>query len=322
MTVGTAENGTVQLAYEIIGSGSGEPLLLLMGLDSSMRWWPDGFCRELAGRGFAVIRFDYRDVGRSVRAVRATEAGTSRARAPYSILDMVADTTCVLDGLGVPSAHLVGYSLGASIALATALHRPDRVRSVASISGLPRGYRLAEAARYVDPLGLARMLRVATRRPRTREGHVRQQVAIARMQASRRFPFDERWARATADQVCADGPGDPAGAARQLAAIRTEARALRHPERITVPLLAVHGADDPLLRPSGAAALARAVPGGRAVVFPGMGHEIPRRLWAAIADEIVRNARRPRVLMDRDGGHGPASAPRDDARSQCDDLSA
>lgn len=208
----------------------------------------------------------------------------------------MADSVAVLDELALPSAHLVGHSLGASIALATALHRPERVRTVASISGLPRGFRVAEAARYVDLLGLARMLPVSARRPRTREQHVRQQVTLARMLASPRFPFDEHWARTTAKDVVADGPGDPATAARQLSAIRAEARALRHPERIGVPLLALHGADDPLVRPSAAAALARAVPDGRAVVFAGMGHEIPRRLWAALADEIVRNADRSRVL--------------------------
>jgi pimeloyl-ACP methyl ester carboxylesterase len=303
MTVGTAGNGTVRLAYEIIGPDNGEPLMLMMGLDSSMRWWPDGFCLHLAERGFAVIRFDFRDVGRSsrtlgrsARAVRRTGRGTGWACAPYSTLDLVADAVAVLDELGVRSAHLVGHSLGASIALATALHRPERARTVVSISGLPRGFRVAEAARYLDLLGLARMLPVTARRPRTREQHVRQQVTLARMLASRRFPFDEQWARTTAKEVVADGPGDPVTAARQLAAIRAEARVLRHPERIGVPLLALHGADDPLVRPSAAAALARAVPDGRAIVFAGMGHEIPSRLWEAIADEIVRNADRSRVL--------------------------
>lgn len=310
MAVGATRNGTVQLAYESIGPADGEPLLLLMGLDSPMRWWPDGFCFELADRGFAVARFDHRDTGRSTRGTgRSTRGagsstrgtgrpggGAGRAAVPYSTLDMVADAAAVLDALGWSAAHLVGHSLGASVALATALTRPERVRTLVSVSGLPRGYRLAEAARYIDPVGLARMLRVTARRPRTREQDVRRQVALARMQASPRHPFDERWARETAKQVAADGPGDPAAAARQLAAIRSDARVLRHPERVGVPLLALHGADDPLLRPSAAAALARAVPDGRAVVFAGMGHEVPRRLWPAIAEEIARNADRARVL--------------------------
>jgi pimeloyl-ACP methyl ester carboxylesterase len=293
MAVHKARNGSVELAYETVvapGGRGGEPLLLIMGLDSPMRWWPDGFCFELADRGFSVARFDNRDTGRSTRTVGRSSGGTSWATAGYSAQDMIEDARAVLDALEWPSAHLVGQSLGASIAIGLGLRHPDRVRTIVSLSGLPRGYRLAEAARYVDPIGLARLARVTARHPRTREQHVRQQVELARMQAARSQPFDERWARETAKLVTGDCPGDPATPARQLAAIRTGSRLLRHPERLNVPLLAIHGAEDPLLRPSAAAALAGAVPGGRAVVFAGMGHEVPRRLWPALADEIARNA--------------------------------
>jgi len=296
MAVHRARNGHVELAYEVIGAPGGEPLLLIMGLDSPMRWWPDGFCLELAERGFTVARFDNRDTGRSTRTAGRVGECTSRAATAYSAHDLFDDVCAVLDALGWPSAHLVGQSLGASIAIGLGLRHPDRTRTIVSLSGLPRGYRLAEAARYVDLVGLARMARVTARRPRTREQDVRQQVALARMQAARSQPFDERWARETAEQVTADGPADQATAARQLTAIRAGSPLLRHPERLTVPLLAIHGAEDPLLRPSAAAALARAVPEGRALVLAGMGHEVPRRLWPALADEIARNADRAHVL--------------------------
>jgi pimeloyl-ACP methyl ester carboxylesterase len=295
MTVESARNGSVELAYEVVGPAGGEPLLLVMGLDSPMRWWPDGFCRELVDRGFTVVRFDNRDTGRSTRTV-GRPCGGARWAAAYSAQDLIEDARAVLDALEWPGAHVVGHSLGASIAIGLGLHHPDRVRTITSLSGLPRGYRLAEAARYVDPRGFLRMARVTARRPLTREQEVRQQVALARMQAAQSQPFDELWARETATHVTADGPTDPATAARQLTAIRTGSRLLRHPERLTAPLLAIHGAEDPLLRPSAAAALARAVPGGRAIVFGDMGHEVPRRLWPALADAIARNACRARVL--------------------------
>ena len=292
-TVHRARNGAVELAYEIVGPPGGEPLLLIMGLDSPMRWWPDGFCFALADRGFTVARFDNRGIGRSSRGPgRAGGAG-------YSLLDMVEDTAAVLDALGWSDAHLVGQSLGASVAIGFGLRHPARVRTITSISALPRGYRLAEAARYVDPRGFLRMARVTARRARTREQEVRRQVALARMQAAGSQPFDELWARDTARLVAADGLGDPAGAARQIAAVRAGFRLLRRPERLPVPLVALHGAEDPLVRPSSAAALARAVPGGRAIVFAGMGHELPRRLWPALADEVTRNAERASSRSER-----------------------
>jgi pimeloyl-ACP methyl ester carboxylesterase len=313
MTVESARNGSVELAYEVVGRRGGEPLLLVMGLDAPMHWWPDGFCRELVDRGFTVVRFDNRDTGRSsrvparfdhrgggaggsARTVGRPCGGANRALAAYSAQDLIEDARAVLDALEWPTAHVVGHSLGASIAIGLGLHHPNRVRTITSLSGLPRGYRLAEAARYVDLRGFLRMARVTARRARTREQELRQQVALARMQAAQSQPFDEIWARETAAQVVADGPSDPATAARQLTAIRTGSRLLRHPERLTAPLLAIHGAEDPLVRPSAAAALARAVPGGRAILFGDMGHEIPRRLWSALADAIARNACRARVL--------------------------
>ncbi|MFC7763054.1 alpha/beta fold hydrolase [Catellatospora bangladeshensis] len=65
MTVQTTHHGDVAVAYETFGPAGGEPLLLIMGLDYQMVWWPDGFCQALADRGFHVARFDNRDAGLS-----------------------------------------------------------------------------------------------------------------------------------------------------------------------------------------------------------------------------------------------------------------
>jgi pimeloyl-ACP methyl ester carboxylesterase len=84
MTVCKARNGSVEPAYEVVGPPGGEPLLLIMGLDSPMRWWPDGFCFELADRGFTVARFDNRDTGRSSRTSGRPKGAASRGTAGYA----------------------------------------------------------------------------------------------------------------------------------------------------------------------------------------------------------------------------------------------
>ena len=111
-----------------------------MGLGGPMTWWDPDLCRELADRGFYVIRFDNRDTGRStkvqgrvtrrmlVRAVRR-----ARVRAPYSLGDMADDGFGLLDHLGVESAHVAGVSMGGMIAQTMAIAQPDRVRSLTSI---------------------------------------------------------------------------------------------------------------------------------------------------------------------------------------------
>jgi len=283
-----ARNGTVRLAYELFGPPGGRPLLLVQGLDSPMQWWPDGFRAALAARGFAVARYDSRDCGRSSRARPPARPGVPA----YTAMDMIDDAAAVLDALGWSAAHVVGMSLGASVAVGLALRRPDRVRSVASLAGLPAGLRTRDALPHLDLLGLARLARLSTRQAADHDQDIRVQVRMARMLAARSQPFDQDWARRTAERVRAAAPGDPATARRQLAAMRADDGLLRHPESVSVPLLALHGAEDPLIRPQAAHVLAGSVPQGRAVVLAGVGHEVPSRAWAAITEEIERNAGR------------------------------
>ncbi|MEZ0089302.1 alpha/beta fold hydrolase [Streptacidiphilus sp. EB129] len=280
MTVGTTRNGAVRIAFETLGPRDGRPLLLVMGLDSPMQWWPDGFCTLLAEHGFLVARFDNRDSGLSGRCL-------SR----YTAMDMVDDEAAVLDALGWPSAHVVGASLGASLALGLAVRYPERVRTIVTLMGLPAGF--GAVARQVRPFGLLRLALLTARHPATAQEDLRLQAGMARMLASPAHPFDEQWAFATARAVRAAAPGDPGAARRQLAAMGRGAGLLRRAGEVTAPLLAVQGADDPLIRPSAAAALVRQVPDAQSVLYAGMGHEIPQHLWAAIAGEIARHADRP-----------------------------
>lgn len=281
-----ALNGSVRLAFETFGPAGGHPLLLIQGLDSPMQWWPDGFCAALAGRGFAVVRYDSRDCGRSSRA-----GASARARVPsYTAMDMIDDAAAVLDAVGWGAAHVAGLSLGAGVAVGLALRRPERVHTVVSMMGLPTGFHTRDALPYLDLLGLARLARLSTRQAADYSRDIRVQVQTARLLAARSRPFDAEWARDTAVRVRAAAPGDPATARRQLAAMRADDGLLRHPESVAVPLLALHGAEDPLIRPQSAHVLARSVPRGRAVVLAGVGHEVPRRAWGLIADEIGRNA--------------------------------
>jgi pimeloyl-ACP methyl ester carboxylesterase len=80
------------------------PILLIMGIGASMLWWEEDFCWMLAGAGRFVIRYDHRDTGRSV----TYEPG----RPEYTGADLTADAVGVLDGFGIPAAHLVGVSAG------------------------------------------------------------------------------------------------------------------------------------------------------------------------------------------------------------------
>ncbi|TMA58970.1 MAG: alpha/beta fold hydrolase, partial [Deltaproteobacteria bacterium] len=97
--------------------GSGDPLLLIMGLAADSRAWlfqvPD-FARR-----YRTIAFDNRGVGRS-----------SKPAGPYTIHEMADDAAGLLDALDVTRVHVVGVSMGGMIAQELALRHPRRVRSL------------------------------------------------------------------------------------------------------------------------------------------------------------------------------------------------
>jgi pimeloyl-ACP methyl ester carboxylesterase len=62
--------------------------------------------------------------------------------------------------------------------------------------------------------------------------------------------------------------------------------------RLSVPTVVIHGAEDPLVRPSAGRATARAIPGARLRMIDGMGHDLPRELWPLFVEEITSNAAR------------------------------
>jgi pimeloyl-ACP methyl ester carboxylesterase len=98
------EANGVELCTEAFGDPADAPILLIMGIGASMLWWEEDFCWMLAGAGRFVMRYDHRDTGRSV----TYEPG----RPEYTGADLTADAVGVLDGFGIPAAHLVGVSAG------------------------------------------------------------------------------------------------------------------------------------------------------------------------------------------------------------------
>src|SRR5688500_14315227 len=53
------------IEYAVTGDEGAPALVLVMGTAAPLTMWDDEFCDELAARGFRVVRFDYRDTGRS-----------------------------------------------------------------------------------------------------------------------------------------------------------------------------------------------------------------------------------------------------------------
>jgi len=284
----TAPVGRVRLCYQTFGSPDGEPLLLVMGLSSQMLLWDDEFCERLAERGFWVIRFDNRDVGRStiLRDAPVPKQWQLLVRDPrgaaYSLDEMAADAVGLLDHLDVGAAHVVGASMGGMIAQLMAIDHPQRVRSLVSIMSTTGDRSVGRP----HPRIAMRLLR---RPSRDRAGYIEDHLETYRQIGSRAFDFEEDHKRERAGR-CFDRGIHPAGGARQLAAVVTAADRTARLRGLRVPATVIHGDADPLVNVSGGRATAAAIPGAQLLLLPRMGHDLPRELWPQIIDAIAGTA--------------------------------
>ena len=102
--------------------GEGEPVVLVHGfaVNANLNWRLTGIARSLLGE-LRVLSMDLRGHGRSGRPEDPADYGAH----------LYQDIVRLLDHLRLPSAHVVGYSLGGFVALKLAVAAPDRVRSLA-----------------------------------------------------------------------------------------------------------------------------------------------------------------------------------------------
>jgi pimeloyl-ACP methyl ester carboxylesterase len=282
----------IELEYD--ERGSGEPLLLVMGLGAQMILWDEEMCDLFVERGFRVIRFDNRDVGLSTKL---EEAGVPNVRqmlkraylggsvdAAYDLGDMADDAAALLDALGIESAHIVGASLGGMIAQTLASRHPQKVRSLTSIMS-------STGARW-RMLAKPRAMKELLKRPtRDRQAAVDNFISFFRIVRGPRFSFNEERLRNIAGRAF-DRSFYPRGVARQLAAIAASGDRTTALRTIEAPTLVIHGSHDPLVLPGGGRATARAIPGARLKIIDGMGHEMPRGAWPIIVNAVRRHALR------------------------------
>lgn len=273
----------MQIAFETFGDPGGRPLLMVMGLGAPMLVWRPELCALLAERGFFVIRFDNRDVGRSTHLRDAPPPNLMAAMtgnvssASYTLDDMAEDGFALLDALDLAAAHVLGASLGGMIAQVMAARHPGRVLSLTSIMSTP-----APGLSNPDPRAQATLMRPPAT---SREASIAQLIEVSRITGSPAYPLDEQWCAELAGQLW-DLGRDPAGVMRQMMAIfasgdRTEAvRAIR------VPTLIVHGDSDPLINVAAGRRTAELIAGADLLIIPGMGHELPRPVWPVLADAL------------------------------------
>ncbi len=117
---------SIELWYETFGNRQNTAVIFISGAMAPATFWDNEFCEKLSQNHF-VIRFDNRDFGYSTHFEETNPP-------PYTIYDMVEDIKCLLDYLKIEKVHMVGHSLGGSIAQLFAIIHLDMTLSLTPIS--------------------------------------------------------------------------------------------------------------------------------------------------------------------------------------------
>jgi pimeloyl-ACP methyl ester carboxylesterase len=243
----TAVGGTRIAWYE---RGQGPPLVMLTGTGSTMAEWDPALLRLLA-RHHRLILFDYPGVGMS---------GAWRGRS----FDSLADATArLMKAIGVPSADVLGWSMGGFVAQRLAIDHPARVSHLVLAGTNPGGSRTVLGTRKAQAIDsepdpseadILRELYPPNRQAEGRRFLHRLELASQNGEAPNDFHVP---AATTHRQVAAEDPW-----------LRSN-RNYRQLATIAVPTLATAGAQDPVVPPINLRRIAARIPRAALKIFPG-----------------------------------------------------
>lgn len=226
---------------------------------------------QLSGQRYAYRRFAVTDPlasGREVILFESAGVGRSTGKVSPTIAGMAAHALAFLDGLGIATCDVLGFSLGGMVAQQMAQDRPSIFRRMILVGTAPRG---GEDIMHLEKASLARYLQDPTL-----QGYaVLQKLFFAPTPSSQAAgeAFIGRLAQRTQDREPASGP-EVAGP--QIAAFRdweqlTGTRFLDL-KKIHQPTLVVNGIHDEMIPVSNSYALGENLPDAVLMTYPDAGH--------------------------------------------------
>lgn len=239
--------------YEVHGQGP-QTAIMVQGLGASMRFW-HGLPQALAEA----------DPQRKIIALDNRGSGRSRPnRRLWTISDFADDMVAVLDAEGIPAAFVVGNSLGGMVAQRFVARHPQRARALLLISTMPALY----LARLPSLRTIRNVWNVATCR------HDQVPDALIELLLTKEVVGERgrQMLRAFPDLMTHESPRTFWTFLRQALVVATH---LTPPKAIRCPTLIIAGANDQMVSPRNAKALAKHIPGARIRLLANIGHSLP-----------------------------------------------
>ena len=247
--------GDTKYAYRRFGEGTGLPLLFLQHFTGTLDNWDPAITDALASNR-EVILFENAGVGRSSGA------------APETIAGMAKHALTFLDGLGVATCDVLGFSLGGMIAQQMVQDRPSIFRRMILVGTAPRG---GEDIMHLEKPSLARHFSD----PTLQGYEILQKIFFAPTESSQAAgkAFIQRLMRRTQDREPLSGPEI---AKAQMIAFREweQVRGERFADlkNIRQPTLVVNGIHDEMIPVANSYRLSEALPNAVLLTYPDSGH--------------------------------------------------
>ena len=260
-----ADTGEVELSYE--RSGSGPPLLLIMGMSGTFAHWSEPFLEELRS-SFEVILYDHRGVGAS-----------SPLEGELTIGQLARDAAGLLTALEIDAGHVFGISMGGMVAQELALAQPERIRTLA----LGCTYCGGEGSSLASPDVMRRLAAGMSSGDRALAVRTAWEVNVSAAYDDADPDAFERFRAIGMKRAVAV----PVILAQMQACLAHDTSARLG--QLQMPTLIVHGTDDQMIPVANAEIIHRLIPGSRLEILDGVGHlffwEQPQR-----SAELVRDA--------------------------------
>lgn len=240
-----------QLAYTVRGDGT--PVLWIQGVGVQGEAWTPQI--DDLSRDFTCITFDNRGM-----------AASQPKACAITVEQMARDAIAVLDAAQIPSAHVVGHSLGGVIALQMAITARRRVKSLALLCTFSGGKTAAPPTPRMIWLGAR--TRIGTRQ-------MRQRAFLELVMPPGPIADPDRLAERVAALFGHDLADQPAIVNDQLRALRKSDTSPHLHTLSGLPVLVMSGRHDPIAPPSAGRALADAIRGAQYVEVSDASHGLP-----------------------------------------------
>lgn len=266
----------IHICTESFGDINNPTIMLIMGATASMIWWEEDFCKRLSNQGFHIIRYDNRDVGKSI----TYEYG----HPGYTFEDLADDTIQVLNSYKIGKAHIVGMSMGGIIAQIVALKHPDRVLTISLVmtsnfdNNLPK-----KDSKVTEALG-----KLKIENWQNKAEVIECFIKKSKILTGSKRVFDEEKVRRLNEEEFDRSSNLQSRENHGL--IRGWGSYLSRTDEINASTLVIHGTNDSIIPYEHGVHLSKIISNAVLVTLDGAGHELHYNDWDEIINAISKHA--------------------------------